>query len=102
MNATVTYVSPLLDFPRNNMKAELMDSEPSGSIAACHKAGWIHKERFTQWFKHFFRSLKLFNKYSIILMLDGHYYHSSNIEVIDCAQETGCTFFTFPHIALII
>ena len=53
VNANVTYVPPLLAFPRSNMQAGLLDSTPPGSIAACHKAGWIQKESFTQWFKHF-------------------------------------------------
>jgi hypothetical protein len=35
------------------MKAELLDIPPPDSIAACDKAGWIQKENFTQWFKHF-------------------------------------------------
>jgi len=35
------YVPSLLVFPRRNMKAELLDSPPSGSIAA----GWIQRER---------------------------------------------------------
>jgi hypothetical protein len=43
MNATVTYVPHLLVFPRSNMKAELLESAPPGSVAACHKAGWIQK-----------------------------------------------------------
>jgi hypothetical protein len=54
MNTTVTYVPLLLVFPRSNMKAVLLDSIPTGLIEACHKAGWIDKESFTQWFKHFF------------------------------------------------
>ena len=62
MNANVTYVSPLLMFPRGNMKAELPDSAPPGSIAACHKAGWIQKESFIQRFKYFVRSVNLSKK----------------------------------------
>jgi len=59
MNATVTYVPHLLVFPRRNMKAELLESAPPGSVAACHKAGWIQKQSFMQWFKHFVRFVKL-------------------------------------------
>jgi hypothetical protein len=72
MNATVTYVFPLPMFPRSNMKAELLDSAPPASIPACHKAGWIQKECFTQWFKHFVRSVKLSKKDPVILKLNGH------------------------------
>ena len=51
---TVTYVPPLLVFPRSNMKAELLDSPPPVSITA----EWIQKESFTPRFKHFVRFVK--------------------------------------------
>jgi hypothetical protein len=43
MNAIGMYVPPLLVFPGSNMKAKLLDGAPPGSVAACHKAGWIQK-----------------------------------------------------------
>jgi hypothetical protein len=44
MNATGTYVSPLIVFPRKNMNEELMDGELAGSISACHPSGWIQMD----------------------------------------------------------
>jgi hypothetical protein len=43
MNATGTYVNvpPLIVFPRKNMKQDLMDGAPAGSISTCHPSGWI-------------------------------------------------------------
>jgi len=87
VNANVTYVPPLLVFPRSNMQAELVDSTPPCSIAPCHKAEWIQKERFAQWFKHFVRFMKPSKKYAVILTPDGHCPHSRNIEALDCARE---------------
>lgn len=49
MNATFTYVPHLLVFSRSSMKAELLDSSPPGSTAACHRAGCFAKMIFTQW-----------------------------------------------------
>jgi len=74
----------LLVFPRSNMNAELLDSTPPGSIAACHKAGWIQKDSFTQRFKYFVRFVKPSKKDPDILTRDGHSSHSRNIEVINC------------------
>jgi hypothetical protein len=48
MNATITYVPLRLVIPKSNMKSELLDDVPPGSIAAFHKAGWIQKESFTR------------------------------------------------------
>jgi hypothetical protein len=57
-NATFTYVSPLLVFPRSNMKAELLDSPPPWFNSNLSQAGWIQKHSLTQSFKHFVRVVK--------------------------------------------
>ena len=96
VNANVAYVSLLTVFPRSNMNAELLDSPPPGSIAACHKAGCIQKDSFTQRFKHFVRFVKPSTQDPVILTVDGHNSHSRNIEVIDCARENGVNIVCFP------
>lgn len=48
MNAPDTFVPPLIVFPRKNMKEELLDGAPAGSISACHPSGWIQTHIFTQ------------------------------------------------------
>ena len=96
INATVTYVSLLMVFPRSNTNAELFDSPPPGSIAACHKAGCIQKDSFMQRFKHFVRFMKMSTQDPVILTLDGHYSHSRNIEVIDCARKNGVPIVCLP------
>ena len=98
MNATFTYVPPLLVFSGNRVKAELLDRPPQGSIAACHKAGWIQQDSFTQRFKYFLRFVKPSKKHPVILTLGGHYSHSRTIEVINSARENGVhIIFPPPH-----
>jgi hypothetical protein len=41
MSASGTYVPPLTTFPRKNMREQLMDGAPAGSISACHSSGWL-------------------------------------------------------------
>jgi hypothetical protein len=48
INATGTFVPPLIVFPRKYMKEELMDGAPAGSISACHPSGWIQTVAFTK------------------------------------------------------
>jgi hypothetical protein len=55
MSASGTYVPPLTVFPKKNMKQELMNGAPVGSISTCHPSGWIQKDIFTKWFDHFLR-----------------------------------------------
>jgi hypothetical protein len=91
------YVPPLLVFPRNNMKTELLDGPPPGSIAARHKAGWIRKESFTQRFKYFVRFVKMSKEDPVILTLDGRYAHYRSIEVLECARENEVHFVCLPQ-----
>jgi hypothetical protein len=78
-------VPPLLVFHRSNMKAELLDGAPPGSIAACYKAERIPEESFTHMFKCFVRFLKASKEDPVVLTLDGHSSHTRNVEVIDYA-----------------
>jgi hypothetical protein len=58
MNATGTYVLPLIVFPRKNTKEELRDGDLAGSVSACHPSGWIQMDMFTKWFDHFVHFVK--------------------------------------------
>jgi len=46
MNPTGHFIPPLLVFPRKNMKQELMNGTPPGSIHVCHPSGWMQSEIF--------------------------------------------------------
>jgi len=46
MSPTGHFIPPLLVFPRKNMKEELMNGTPPGSIHACHSSGWLQSEIF--------------------------------------------------------
>ena len=47
MSPNEHFIPPLLAFPRKNMKQELMNGTPPGSIHACHPSGWINSEIFS-------------------------------------------------------
>ncbi|CAH2011577.1 unnamed protein product [Acanthoscelides obtectus] len=96
MNAVGTYVPPLIVWPRKNMKIELMDGAPTGSIYACHPSGWIQAEIFTQWFDHFIKFTKPTPSDPVLLVLDGHYSHTRNIDVINKARENHVSIVCLP------
>jgi hypothetical protein len=54
MNATGTYIPPLIVFPRKNMRKELMDGARTGSISACYPSVWTQTDIFTKLCYHFF------------------------------------------------
>lgn len=96
VSAGGTYVPPLIIFPRERMKNELTDGAPPGAIFACHKSGWIQLEMFTTWFKHFINYTKPSAEDPVILVLDGHYSHTRNLDVILHARESHVTIVCLP------
>jgi hypothetical protein len=96
MNPTGHLIPPLLAFPRKNMKQELMNGTPPGSIRACHPSGWIQSEIFCQWFHHFIKHTKPIKDDPVILVLDGHYSHTRNLEVITLARENHVDIICLP------
>ncbi|XP_050293763.1 uncharacterized protein LOC126734264 [Anthonomus grandis grandis] len=84
-SATGVYIAPFIIFPRKNMKMELING--TGSKYACHISGWIQQEIFVEWFRHFINLTKPSSDDPVVLILDGHYSHTKNLEVITVARE---------------
>jgi hypothetical protein len=78
------------------MKQEIMNGTPPGSIHACHPSGWIQREDFFQWFLHFIKHTKPTKEDPVILVLDGHYSHTRNMEIITLAQENHVDIICLP------
>ncbi|CAH1972182.1 unnamed protein product [Acanthoscelides obtectus] len=87
MNAVGRYIPPMLVFPRKNMKPELLNGAPPGSVARFHPSGWIQQDIFTDWLRHFILHVKPSESEQVVLILDGHYSHSRNIDVINIARD---------------
>ncbi|XP_072398329.1 uncharacterized protein [Diabrotica undecimpunctata] len=96
MNATGSFVPPLVIFPRKNMSEKLKKGALSGTIFAVHPSGWIQINSFTQWFKHFIDFVHPTKEKPVLLLLDGHYSHTQNIEVIDLARTHHVTIVSIP------
>ena len=96
MNATETYLPPLIVFPRKNMKVELVDGASAGSISACHPSGWIQTDIFTKWFDHFVHCVKPSADDPVLLIAD--YSHTKNLDVMDKAREHGVALSVSYHI----
>lgn len=96
MNASGSFVPPLIVWPRKNMQDALMEGTPSGSIAACHPSGWIQTDIFTMWFNHFLKHVKPSEDDPVLLLLDGHNSHTRNMDVIDKAREHHVSIVCLP------
>lgn len=96
MSATGNFVPPMLIFPRKNLSSQLMRGAPPGSISACHPSGWIQSQLFTDWFQHFLGKVKPTAESPVLLILDGHYSHSRNLDVINLARENHVSILCLP------
>lgn len=96
MNAAGDFVPPLIIFPRKKMNILLMKGAPIGAIARCQPSGWIQADTFLDWFKHFIEHTKPSKENPILLILDGHYSHTRNINFIDLARESFVSVLCLP------
>jgi hypothetical protein len=96
INAACHYVPPLVVFPRKNMQIELMDGTPPGSTYDCHVSGWIQTDIFTQWFRHLISVTKPTVDDPVLLILDGNYSHTRNLDVITLARENNVSILCLP------
>ena len=97
MSASGHFIPPLLVFPRQRMKPELLDGAPNGCIAACHKSGWIKMDGFLKWFQEqVLPSTKPAKEDPVILVLDGHYSHTRNLPLLELARDSGVHIVSLP------
>lgn len=96
MSAGGSYVPPMFIFPRTNMTDILMKGAPPGSIGRAHPSGWVQANLFTDWLRHFVEKTKPTETSPILLILDGHFSHVRNIDVIDMARKNFITILSLP------
>jgi hypothetical protein len=78
------------------MKQELMDGAPADSISACHPSGWIQTDKFTKCFDHFCSLRYASEDDPVLVIADGHYSHTKNIDVVDKAREHSVSTVSIP------
>ncbi|XP_072375657.1 uncharacterized protein [Diabrotica undecimpunctata] len=96
MNAAGGFVPPW-SFLRKNMKAELLNDAPPGTIATCHVSGWMQSHIFTNWLQHFISHVKPSEADPVVLILDGHFSHTRNIDSINLARQNHVVILSPPQ-----
>lgn len=87
---------PMLIFPRQRMKQELLDRAPPETTAECNVRGWMTTETFVSWFQRFVNFSGASIATPVLLLLDGHVTNTQNIEVIEHARKNGVVMLCFP------
>lgn len=96
MSASGQHMPPKIIWPRKNMKMELMNGTPPGCTYSCHESGWIQSDSFTEWFMEFIKLTRPTEEDPVVLVLDGHYSHTRNLEVILAARKNFVTIVCLP------
>lgn len=96
MSAGGSFVPPMLIFPRKNMSDALMRGAPPGAIGRAHPSGWVQGNLFTQWLQHFIDRTKPTKESPVLLILDGHYSHTKNLDVINLARANHVLILSLP------
>ncbi|GBP35500.1 hypothetical protein EVAR_20010_1 [Eumeta japonica] len=73
-----------------------MKGAPPGSIRRCHPSGWIQANLFTDWFNHFIEKTHPTEASPVLLILDGHYSHTRNLDVLMAARANNVTIISLP------
>lgn len=61
--------------------------EESGAIPGCHPSGFIQLDLVCTWIKYLSTFVKPTAEYPVVLILDDHYFHTKNQEVINFTRE---------------
>nr|CAH7729983.1 unnamed protein product [Callosobruchus chinensis] len=96
MSAAGNFVPPMLIFPRKKSCEQLKKGAPPGTIFRFHPSVWIQCHLFTDWFDHFVEFTQPSQNKPVPLILDGHYSHTRNLDVILKAREKHVTILCLP------
>lgn len=96
MSAGGDFVPPMMIFPRKNWTNLLMKGGPPGALGRCHISGWVQSYLFTEWFDHFIQYTRPSEESPVMLILDGHFSHTRNLDVIVKAKENHVTLVCLP------
>lgn len=97
LSAGGKFMPPMLIFPRVTVNSEYLAGAPPGAWGEFNGSGWISEELFTKWFQEYVKFSKPTEETDArLLLLDGHYSHSKNLDVIDLAEENKIEVLLFP------
>jgi hypothetical protein len=89
MSAAGCSFHPCSYFKRLRFKFELSTGAPPGTQFACTENGWITRDVFVQWLKHFIQTTKPSKETKVLLLLDGLTTHTKNLQAINVAIENA-------------
>ncbi len=93
-NANGDFVPPLFVFPRKRRNPIFEKGAPEGSIFTYHPSGWIQTTSFMEC--HFVECTQPTKSSPVLLILDGHFSHTRNFDLIMKARESHVCIVSLP------
>ena len=85
----------MLIFPRKHFKDHFTRDGPPGCIGAANPTGWMSKEIFLDFIKHFVKHVRCTKERPVLMLLDNHISHLG-IDMLDFAKDNGVVLLSFP------
>ncbi|XP_050506078.1 uncharacterized protein LOC126884227 [Diabrotica virgifera virgifera] len=95
VSATGNSIPPFFIFPRVNFKEHFLTSGPPGAAGAANPSGWMTKEHFLLFSRHFVKHVGCSLDRPLLLLLDNHDSHLS-IAALNYLKNNGVTVLSFP------
>ena len=97
VSASGNHIPPFLIFPRVNAQDHWRLNLPPGSLVEGHPkaTGWMTRENFQSYLKHFVKHTKPTEDSPVLLLLDNHKSHIS-LEAIHYCRDNYVTMLSFP------
>ncbi|GBP90905.1 hypothetical protein EVAR_95569_1 [Eumeta japonica] len=70
--------------------------EKGYAIGKVHPSGWNQLNLFTDWFNHFLDKTNPTAESPMLLIFDGHYSHTHNLEILEVARERHVVIVSLP------
>ena len=96
VSAAGNYIPPMMIYKRRRLSQTMQVGAPPETVLERSDSGWMTKELFLVWIQHFHSHVKWSPDKPGLLILDGHYSHTRNLEAIDFARENGITLLSLP------
>lgn len=95
VSATGNSIPPFFIFPRVHFREHFLSNAPPGSTGAANPSGWMKREHFLDFCKHFVKHVGCSPERPVLLLLDNHDSHLS-IAALDYLKSNGVTALSFP------
>jgi len=98
ISASGVFLPPMLIFPRKNFNSRLLHGAPPNTVGSASPSGWINRDIYLSWLKHFaqYSGAKPENK--VLLVLDNHESHIS-LQAWEFCRTNGIVVVSLPTVS---